>query len=130
MARTAACLCGQLTATCEGEPVRISMCHCLNCQRRTGSTYGVQARFPEAAVTLGGESHDYVNTGDSGGKATMHFCPKCGSIVFWMADGIPGFITVAVGAFADPKFPEPRVSVYEERKHPWVGTPSSIEHIE
>jgi hypothetical protein len=38
--RTAACNCGQLCITCEGEPVRVSMCHCLECQRRTGAVFG------------------------------------------------------------------------------------------
>ncbi|MGR3757040.1 MAG: GFA family protein [Tranquillimonas sp.] len=32
MERTATCRCGQLTATCRGEPVRIAVCHCLECQ--------------------------------------------------------------------------------------------------
>jgi hypothetical protein len=35
--RRAACSCGQLHLTIEGEPSRISMCHCLECQRRTGA---------------------------------------------------------------------------------------------
>ena len=130
MARTATCACGQLSATCEGEPVRISMCHCLDCQKRTGSTYGVQARFPKEAVTVTGEANEFSRTGDSGGVATMRFCPKCGSIVWWEANGLPGFVTVPVGAFADPKFPPPRVAVYGNRKHPWVGEPAEIEQLE
>jgi hypothetical protein len=46
----------------------------------------------------------------------MHFqfLPVCGSTVYWEP---PGFVTVAVGNFADPNFPAPRVSVYEERQH-------------
>lgn len=130
MTRTATCACGQLTAACEGEPVRISMCHCLDCQRRTGSTFGVQARFPKDAVTVAGRAHEYSRIGDSGGVGTMRFCPECGSTVYWEANTIPDFVTVAVGAFADPKFPPPRVSVYEERKHGWAATPDNIEHIE
>src|SRR5271165_6507415 len=42
----AACSCGQLRLICQGDPVRVSMCHCFECQRRTGSTFGVQAWFP------------------------------------------------------------------------------------
>ena len=41
--RRAACNCGQLSLTAEGEPVRISMCHCLECQRRTGAVSSNQA---------------------------------------------------------------------------------------
>ena len=42
--RRAACSCGQLHLTIEGEPSRISMCHCLECQRRTGAVISNQTR--------------------------------------------------------------------------------------
>lgn len=128
--RTASCSCGQLSIACAGEPVRISMCHCLACQKRTGSAFAVQARFPRSAVSASGESSLFQRTGDSGTTATFHFCPACGATVFWDMDAFPDFVAVAVGAFADPSFPAPKVSVYEERKHSWVLGPGGqeIEH--
>jgi hypothetical protein len=129
--RRASCCCGQLRVSTEGEPVRISMCHCLSCQQRTGSAFGVQARFARERVTIEGRSTEYVRTGDSGGRATFHFCPACGSTVYWELDGLPGFVGVAVGAFADPGFPPPKVSIYEARRHPWAAMPSlDVEHID
>lgn len=117
--RVASCSCGQLRLTCEGEPVRISICHCLECQRRTGSVFATQARFPREQVTIEGRSGQWTRRGDSGGAATFRFCPACGSTVYWEPAEIPDFMVVAVGMFADPSFPPPRVSVYEERQHPW-----------
>jgi len=73
MTRIATCSCGQLSVTCEGEPVRISMCHCLECQKRTGSTFGAQARWPREKVTISGSSTQYVRVGDSGNKVTFIF---------------------------------------------------------
>jgi hypothetical protein len=118
--RTASCSCGQLRLTCEGEPVRISICHCLECQKRTGSVFGAQARFSRERVTIEGHATQWTRLGDSSEPATFHFCPVCGATVYWEAAGAPGFIAVAVGAFADPGFPPPHVSVYEERQHPWA----------
>ncbi len=119
--RRASCSCGQLHLVCEGEPVRVSMCHCLECQRRTGSVFGVQARFPRAAVTaIEGRSTQFTRVGDSGNPVTFHFCPVCGSTVYYEIGDLPGFIGVAVGAFADPSFPAPKISVYEERRHSWA----------
>ena len=115
--RVASCSCGQLRLTCEGEPVRISICHCLECQKRTGAVFATQARFPRECVTIEGRATQWTRVGDSGGAATFSFCPVCGSTVCWE---FPGFVTVAVGAFADPGFPPPAVSVYEERRHPWA----------
>lgn len=104
------------------------MCHCLACQRRTGSTFGAQARFPRGAVAISGRSTPFTREGDSGGRATFHFCPECGSTVYYQIEQLPDAIAVPVGAFADPTFPAPRVSVYEARRHPWTGIPEDAEH--
>lgn len=127
--RRAACSCGQLSVTTEGEPIRISMCHCLECQRRTGSIFGAQARFPADKVTIDGRATEFSRIADSGNRVTFRFCPVCGSSVYYTMEGLPDAVGVAIGAFADPSFPAPRVSVYEERKHPWAGIPEGAEHV-
>jgi hypothetical protein len=104
------------------------MCHCLSCQRRTGSVFGAQARFPRKSVRINGESSLYVRTADSGDPITFHFCPSCGSTVFYHQDQDPEQTAVPVGAFADPDFPPPTVSVYEDRMHSWVAVPEDFEH--
>jgi hypothetical protein len=118
--RVATCSCGQLRVTCVGEPLRISICHCLECQKRTGSVFAAQARFPREAVTIEGEATRWTRQGDSGGSATFGFCPICGATVYWEPDWGPESVLVAVGAFADPGFPPPTVSVYDGRQHPWT----------
>ena len=129
--RTASCMCGQLSATCEGDPLRVSVCHCLDCQKRSGSSFAAQARFPKDSVVLAGDSSVWERTGDEGGKAQMHFCPICGSNVFFTADFDPETIAVTVGCFADPAFPPPEYSVYETRKHGWVSIESeATEHYD
>jgi hypothetical protein len=125
--RTATCRCGQLHATCEGEPVRVSVCHCLECQRRSGSAFAVQARWPEAQVTISGESRSWSRTGESGSTAHFHFCPMCSATIAYTNDNLPGLIAIPVGAFADPAFPPPSFSVFENRKHPWVEITGDVE---
>ncbi len=127
--RTASCSCGQLTATVSADPIRVSICHCLACQRRTGSVFAVQARFPRNLVTIKGQSKQYVRIGDEGGKIAFHFCPECGSIVHYGIAGEGEMIAIPVGAFADPSFPPPLRSVYEERMHAWVSLPDNVEHM-
>jgi hypothetical protein len=118
--RKAACSCGQLRVSCTGEPVRISVCHCFACQQRTGSVFGTQARYSTNNVTIEGRSTQYSRTGDSGTTAIFHFCPVCGTTLYWRFAANPDVIAIAVGTFTDPRFPKPRVSVYEVRRHPWV----------
>ena len=106
--------------------MRVSICHCLECQRRTGSIFAVQARYPRAGVTFEGVSSQWSRTGEDGGTATFHFCPHCSAIVWWDMDGLPDFVAVPVGAFADPAFPPPTVSVYDNRSHPWAFTAGQL----
>ena len=122
--RRAACSCGQLNLTIEGEPSRISMCHCLECQRRTGAVISNQARFPREQVTISGKSTAWIRTAESGNVLTFHFCPTCGSTVYWENEGFLGYVAVAIGNFADPNFPAPTIAVWEESRHPWVSLPA------
>jgi hypothetical protein len=131
--RQASCSCGQLSLTCDGDPARISICHCLACQKRTGSAFGVQARFVREKVTaINGESKRYTRVADSGGTADFYFCPACGATLYWELAGLPGFVAVPVGAFADPHFPPPRISIYEARRHPWttISADVPVEHLD
>lgn len=127
--RTVSCSCGQLTATTTEDPVRVSVCHCLACQRRTGSVFGAQARFRKAAVTLSGQSTEYLRIGDEGNRIRFHFCPTCGATVYYVIDGWDEVIAIPVGAFAEPGFPAPTVSVYEERMCSWVRLPDGMQHM-
>ena len=129
--RRASCSCGQFTVTCEGDPIRASICHCFACQQRTGSVFGVQARYLRENVVLEGQATEWVRIGDSGGRITFRFCPACGSTLCWEIDAMPGMIAIAVGAFADASFPKPKVAVYEARRHPWTKHPDDdLEHYD
>lgn len=127
--RRAACSCGQLHLTIEGDPSRIWICHCLACQRRTGSVIGNLARFRREQVTFNGRSTIWERTGESGRTLISYFCPTCGSTVYFENKAFPGIVAVATGNFADPDFPAPIVSVWEETRHPWVSLPHDIERM-
>ncbi len=128
--RLASCTCGNLTARTRGEPIRISVCHCLACQRRTGSVFAAQARFPLEAVTLDGPSRVFARTGDEGTTARFHFCPDCGNTVYYLMNAVPDAVAIPVGAFADPTFPAPGVEVYGSRRHAWVQVAGDMERYD
>ncbi|MCV3240156.1 GFA family protein [Mesorhizobium sp. ZC-5] len=123
MTRIATCACGNLRVTCSGEPAKVSLCHCLACQKRTGSTYGIAAFFKRQDVRVDGPSKSYERQSDRGFPVWLHFCPDCGSTVFWEPQRKPDAIAVGVGSFADPTFPAPTQSVYGEHRHAWVSDP-------
>jgi len=104
------------------------MCHCLACQRRTGSAFGIQGRFASDNVSVVGRYSDYVRISDEGEERTFHFCPDCGGTVFYTLEAEPDVVAVPVGAFADPDFPPPMRSIYESRRHPWLAMTAEMEH--
>ena len=123
--RKASCRCGQLRAIVSGEPVRVSACHCLNCKKRSGSSFAVQARWPSEQVRIEGQSREYKQVADSGNWGEFHFCPDCGSDVHYEIDGkfddkFNDLVAIPLGAFDDPFFARPAFSVWEKRKCDWV----------
>ncbi|HVJ54311.1 MAG TPA: GFA family protein [Aliidongia sp.] len=82
MAKTATCACGRLTVQCISEPLLVSLCHCLACQKRTGSSFGIAAFFRRGDVTATGPARSFTRPSDSGHDVTFHFCPDCGSTLF------------------------------------------------
>lgn len=105
----------------------VSVCHCLDCQKRTGSAFSAQARWPEGQVRVSGEAREWVRIADSGRRATYRFCPECGSTVLYTNESFPGLAAVPLGAFAGEGadggtgLPAPWRSVYEHRKADWVA---------
>src|SRR3954451_18301184 len=102
--REAACHCGQLRLEVSGEPFAVSICNCLACQRRTGSAFGMQAGFKTDQVEVTGRFNDYLRVSDEADRKehVFHFCPECGSQVFYTEPTEPDLVVVSVGSFRGP----------------------------
>ncbi|HLZ74475.1 GFA family protein [Phenylobacterium sp.] len=118
--RTASCSCGALSIATEGEPIKVSACHCVSCQKRTGSAFSVAVFFDEAQTTPAGTASQYVRLGDSGQPVEFNFCPTCASTVFWRPAFRPGWIGVAIGCFDDRGL-RPTQAVYEHERLDWAA---------
>ena len=105
---------------CEGDPVSVSLCHCTECQKRTGSVFGIAAFFARGQLRFTGAANTWSRPSDSGFEVAHHFCPNCGSTVWWEPLRKPDYVAVAVGAFADPNFPAPSKQVYDHHRHGWI----------
>ncbi|HEY7979342.1 MAG TPA: GFA family protein [Rhizomicrobium sp.] len=125
--RQARCSCGQLRVVCEGEPAKVSICHCDACRLRTGSVFGIAVFYPREAVKAEGDQRDHTRKADSGRNVTFHFCPYCGSSVWWEPERMPDRVAVALGAFADPDFPMPDQSVNDARRYKWIEFPEAMQ---
>lgn len=125
----ARCQCGSLTASIDddAEPT-VVMCHCIDCQRRSGSQFGSIAYYPRDSVSFAGEAREFTRATDSGSTFTTGFCPQCGSTVYARSGRMPEIVGVTAGTIADPTFPQPVRSVYEQSRHHWIALPDTMSH--
>jgi hypothetical protein len=124
----ATCQCGSLTATIsdDAEPF-VALCHCIACQKRSGSPFGVMAYYDDHEIVIAGDVREYTRPSDTGNTFTTGFCPTCGSTIFGRPSGMPGIIGVTVGTITDRSLPQPMRSVYEQSRHPWVAMPAETQ---
>lgn len=127
--RLATCRCGSVRAICTGAPTRVSVSHSPDSQRRSGSAFAVDASFAGDRVSLDGPISRWSAVEGDGTRTTYHFCATCGSTLAYTNDARPGQIAIPVGSFADPTFPPPTVSDWEQTRQPWVAiTGDAVEH--
>jgi hypothetical protein len=106
------CLCGDVRYSASGEPAVTSICHCRDCQRRTGSAFVEVVAVPKEAFSVQGRLQTFTNTGDSGRKLDRKFCPRCGSAVFVEAEGFPGMALIMGGTLNDTSWPKPTMALF------------------
>ncbi|MBB2494913.1 GFA family protein [Aquipseudomonas ullengensis] len=105
---TGGCLCGDVRLVATGRPYRVGLCHCLDCRKHHGALFHASAIFPEAAVTIEGETGNY---------AGRHFCPRCGSSVF---SRTADEVEVHLGALDAPNQLIPTYESWVVRREAWL----------
>lgn len=116
------CQCGNLNIRVEADPDFCLVCNCRACQRRTGSPFGTGMYFKKSAVTILGAYKNWRRLSDSGLWLENHFCPECGTNLFWSLERRPEHYGVSYGCFATP-VPEPSAAIFTEEAHEWVSFP-------
>jgi hypothetical protein len=106
------CLCGAVRYSCEAEPVMQAVCHCKNCQKQAGTAYSVIIGVPRQALKLTGELTTYEDKGDSGGRVSRSFCPRCGSPVLSDVSVAPALVFIKAGTLDDTSWVTPAVHMF------------------
>lgn len=117
---TGGCVCGKLRFSVTGTPVSVAICHCVNCQRSTGSAFSVSVIFHKPEYSIQGEPAVYDDVGDTGNVVRRVFCGTCGTpiesqSVFSASD----YTVLKSGAFDDPTVFVPDSEVYCASAMPW-----------
>lgn len=131
MSNSASCSCGQLKVTLLGDPIVTAVCNCRECQKRTGSAFGVGAYYlKDQVINTEGTVQEYEHLSDDQKKFTRNFCGTCGTSVFWEAEFQPGLVGIAVGCFENPNFTTPKLACWMSSKLNWVEFPDNWTTLE
>jgi hypothetical protein len=107
--RAGGCLCGAVRFVTSGEPIRVGVCHCLDCRKHHGAVFYAAAIFRSDAVSFRGVTRSFNG---------RFFCPICGSSVFATSQGE---VEVHLGAFDEPNHFVPTYETWIERKESWLA---------
>ncbi len=129
MRHRASCQCGALSLEAVSDPELVIACNCRACQRRTGAAFGVGVLFPRSAVRIEGDSRAWSRVAESGRQMTSHFCPVCGTSLFWLPEMRPGHVIVALGCL-ETEVAAPSRVIWAEAQHDWVRFPEHLPHYE
>jgi hypothetical protein len=125
------CACGAVRYRLASAPMFVHCCHCLDCQRQTGSAFVLNALIETARVeVLGAEPVRYEMPTESGRPHGIYRCAKCGIAVWSEYGGLTTVRFVRVGTLDDPRALAPEVHIYTRSKQPWVGLPAGVPAFE
>ena len=126
------CHCGHVKYEAEIDPARVSICHCTDCQRLTGSAYRVTAVTHTASIRLTGSPPKvYTKYGDNGRPRFQSFCPECGSPLFTSGEGEDAALTgIRVGTINQRRELRPSRQIWCRSALPWINDLGGLPGVE
>jgi hypothetical protein len=124
------CLCGSVRYSCAAKPVYAYFCHCLDCQKESGSPFVTELYVPRSSVVLTGKTSRYTRTGDSGKSVHRNFCSSCGTVVLTEFDVEPDNVSVKACSLDDPSWVTPNFHLYVRRKQPWLKLNDGLQQFD
>jgi hypothetical protein len=118
--RTGGCQCGRVRYLFTGEPLMLAICHCTECQRQSGSAFGMSMIVPDANLSVEGELKSFERSSDSGRPVRCYFCPECGTRIYHKVTYVQGMTNLKPGTLDDTSWLAPRVQSWTSTKQPWV----------
>ena len=114
---TGSCLCGAVSFEISGKPLRVTHCHCRNCQKAAGAAFMTFATFRTENVKWTGDRPTTYPSSDTGERG---FCAKCGSALTFRHLEHDDMISIAAGCLDDPDAVAPRVHIWVKSRMNWL----------
>ncbi len=128
---TGACQCGNIRYEVVGTPKQVVACHCTDCQRQSGSAFGMALVVNEADFRLTqGEPKTFASKSDAGRAKLGAFCPGCGTRIYHKSEWRKGMVSVRAGTLDDTSMLKPDMHLWTSNKQTWVTIPAGVKAFE
>lgn len=118
------CQCEAVRYRVREKPIALAVCHCTECQRQSGSAFGMSLVVrKESFELLRGELKIFTRTSHSGRAVSCAFCPTCGTRIYHEPTYMPDTLNIKPGTLDDTSPLSPDIHVWTKSKQPWVVVP-------
>lgn len=119
------CQCGAVRYRLTAEPRFLAVCHCKECQRQSGSAFGMSLMIATAGFELlQGELEVFERTSESGRLIGCAFCPQCGVRIYHEPRYVEGILNIRAGTLDDTSGLQPQLHAWTKSKQPWLELPA------
>lgn len=127
---TGGCQCGSVRYTLTAEPIRTVACHCKECQRQSGSAFGMSMLVPADSLKVTGPTKSFTRIADSGNENTGIFCPTCGVRIYQIPKHVENVLVLKPGTLDDTSWVRPSYFVWMKRSQGWVPVPENVKALQ
>ncbi len=113
------CLCGRVRYTVNATPRSVSLCHCRNCRKQSGSNRSMNWVVAQEDLQIIGDLSSYEDVGDSGRPVLRQFCGHCGSPIRTLAQLLTGVAVLKAGTLDESPERAPQYALYTRRAAAW-----------
>ena len=124
---TGGCQCGAVRYELTGAPERLYACHCKECQRQTGSAFGMTLLVKENGLKISGELKKFERISDAGNRVTAYFCPNCGVRIYGIPRYVKGLFSLKPGTLDDTSWLRPTAMLWLKSAQSWCNIPDDVE---
>jgi hypothetical protein len=127
---TGGCQCGSVRYVLTAEPIRLVACHCKECQRQSGSAFGMSMLVKQDSLTVTGPTKQFTRIADSGNANTGVFCRECGVRIHHIPGYVEGVRVLKPRTLDDTSWLRPEFFVWMKSARGWVPVPAGVKALE
>lgn len=124
---TGRCVCGDLTYLVDAPPLFTHACHCLDCQRETGTAFNMTTIIVGSDLAI---THGELRSIQISPRRTRHSCAKCNTAIYVSSTTFPSTVTLRPGTLDDTSVAAPQAHIWVSRKQSWLSLPDAVPKFE